>query len=375
MMRDLKKCLVKTDRNSSFELLRIIAMVMIVAHHYVLHSEISFDPRETDSIIVFNDFFARFMLNGGKFGVNLFILISGYFLYNDEKLRIDRLLLLWIKTLFYSIGIMLIMLSLNKIEFSFDTFRKTFMPIVNNSWWFISCYFLLYLIHPLINQGVQNIKREYFIVLLIAFFVLWNVSFTIFALSAQHSEFGNMLFVYLIAIYIKKYNIKLKTKPFIVIIFVYFIYAIVAFIGTKYTNLLKTDSKVNHLVYSHGFYILFTMTDIRNIFCLVLPVLLFLTFKEFKPFCNKTINTLGKATLGVYLIHDAIYVRSVLWKEIICGDSFKLTNDFWWKSLLSIIAVFCVCSLIDILYNFSIEKIFVKIIRKTINKIPNLKEI
>lgn len=70
---------------SNFELLRIVSMVLIIAHRYTLHSGFSFD---TASISL-----RRFLSFGGKIGVNLFVLISGYFLLNSA-FRSKRITLL-----------------------------------------------------------------------------------------------------------------------------------------------------------------------------------------------------------------------------------------------------------------------------------------
>ena len=71
-------------RESNFELLRIISMIMIIAHHMILHS----------NLIYYNDYgikkiIVSFVLYGGKIGVILFILISGYYMV-DSKFKIKK---------------------------------------------------------------------------------------------------------------------------------------------------------------------------------------------------------------------------------------------------------------------------------------------
>ena len=62
-------------RKSNFELLRIIAMIMIVFHHFAIFSESKFDI----NLITLNRLWNQFIRMGGKIGVNIFVLISGYF--------------------------------------------------------------------------------------------------------------------------------------------------------------------------------------------------------------------------------------------------------------------------------------------------------
>ncbi len=80
-----------TPRNSSIELLRIITMFMIVSCHFATHGGFSFNP-QTLSI-------PRFWWNvlemGGNFGVDVFVLISGYFLINSKGVNFKRILKFW----------------------------------------------------------------------------------------------------------------------------------------------------------------------------------------------------------------------------------------------------------------------------------------
>ena len=63
------------ERNSSFELLRIISMVLIVSFHYVYHAGFDFLAPFSPRL-----YFIQCIDMGGNLGVNLFVLISGYFL-------------------------------------------------------------------------------------------------------------------------------------------------------------------------------------------------------------------------------------------------------------------------------------------------------
>ena len=76
---------VKT-RESNIELLRVISMVMIFVYHYCVHGSIL----KVGSYTI-NKLVALFLSIGGRVGVNLFILIMGYFMINS-KFKIKKLL-------------------------------------------------------------------------------------------------------------------------------------------------------------------------------------------------------------------------------------------------------------------------------------------
>lgn len=75
------------QRDSNLELYRIIVMLLIVAHHYVVNSDvgnlIAADP------LAINSLFLRLFGMWGKTGINCFVLITGYFMC-QSKITIEN---------------------------------------------------------------------------------------------------------------------------------------------------------------------------------------------------------------------------------------------------------------------------------------------
>lgn len=89
----------KVKRISNIELLRIIAMIMIIMHHFALHGCSQLQRGYTFNTVVIDVF-----ILGGKVGVDLFILISGYFMV-DSKITMRKILKFVGQVWFYSISI------------------------------------------------------------------------------------------------------------------------------------------------------------------------------------------------------------------------------------------------------------------------------
>lgn len=70
----------KQQRNTALELCRILVMLMIVACHFATHGGFSYRNGLTIPRIWWD-----FLEMGGNFGVDVFVLISGYFLIKDTK--------------------------------------------------------------------------------------------------------------------------------------------------------------------------------------------------------------------------------------------------------------------------------------------------
>ncbi len=75
-------------RQSNYELIRIIAMLMIVASHYVGHGIFKVSSASSYDVYLHGDLINRaysvIYSPGGKTGVALFFMISGYFLSNKK---------------------------------------------------------------------------------------------------------------------------------------------------------------------------------------------------------------------------------------------------------------------------------------------------
>ena len=94
-------------RNSNLELLRIILMLLIVAHHFVVNSGITevYDLKGSPVNTLFLELWGMW----GKTAINVFVLISGYFMCTS-KLTWKRFLKIVMEVKFYHIVMFSILL-------------------------------------------------------------------------------------------------------------------------------------------------------------------------------------------------------------------------------------------------------------------------
>lgn len=96
--------IVSKHRESNLELFRILTMLLIVAHHYVVLSdlprEIMTDPLSLKSIYLY--IFGAW----GKIGINCFVLITGYFMCTS-RITLRKFVKLVGEVEFYSVVIYL----------------------------------------------------------------------------------------------------------------------------------------------------------------------------------------------------------------------------------------------------------------------------
>ena len=145
----------KLGRNSNFEAIRIIAMVLIVLQHCCAHNTVDYYTLYQEH------FFPGLLLQWGilgRLGVAMFMMISGYFGIR-HSFNIKRLINLILQVLTYSILTYVLMAIIDPSWFSMKEFAKSLLPISTHKYWFISVYIVFYFFTPLLNTGLKKLKK------------------------------------------------------------------------------------------------------------------------------------------------------------------------------------------------------------------------
>ena len=95
-----RKMCMKLQRDSSIELFRIITMLMIVAHHYVVNSGVM--GLIAGQKLWGANGFLLCMGAWGKVGINCFVLITGYFMC-EKSISLRKFLKLYLEIVFYAL--------------------------------------------------------------------------------------------------------------------------------------------------------------------------------------------------------------------------------------------------------------------------------
>ncbi len=136
------------SRNTSLDSLRIISMLMIVILHVNSHGGV------LNNISYVNTTIARLFEYFCVCAVNIFILISGYFLV-DSKFKLSRLIKLLLQVWFYSWVINIIMVLAGNATLSAKELISIAFPISYKEYWFITAYIIMYLLSPALNRLIK----------------------------------------------------------------------------------------------------------------------------------------------------------------------------------------------------------------------------
>lgn len=345
-------------RNSNFELLRIILMLFIILGHISVHGGFEFS---TQSITI-NRLFTQFVELVGAVSVNIFVFISGYFLISSKKFKLSKVLKLLAQMLFYSILIYLIFIIFGLETFSIKNLIKSLLPVTFNIWWFASTYFVLYLISPFINIFLNKLNKETYKKLLILLFICWSLIPTLTTQTYQSNNLIWFTFIYSVGGYIKLHGINISKKKC-------YLFSIVLALLT-YLSVIFFDIvgfKISFVAENATYFCTIQRTPV-----FLIALLLFVAIKDINIKNNKLINLISSTTFGIYLIHDNILIRNFVWDNLFNINSFNKSIFLIPYLILIVIIVFVVCSIIELIRMYVIEKRYIKLIyilEKKLNKL------
>lgn len=353
---------VKKQRLSNFELMRIISMFMIVIWHLITRSNILDHCSETIYIIL------KFIQYFTIVHVNSFVLVTGYFQYKST-FKINKVTSLLGQSLFYRILFVVIFSLLGIVSLSqVDIIKNVFPLDVTNNYWFLNAYVVLLCLSPFLNKLIENIDqrqhRRLIFIMILLFSIIPNLSYQS---NIKNDGFMVVHFIllYFVGSYFAKYPIKnnihfknySKNKKQVILIAIFYFSYLFNFLLYNFCNyLISFDSP---LIREVGYYFRSGCELYSGIMVLIQSFSYFLFF-ETLSIRNKLINSIASLTLGVYLIHENLLVREQLYKFLNLDVDYVITStSVVGRIFIYAILIFIICLLI--------EKIRV-IIFKTVNK-------
>ncbi len=349
------------EKKSNFELLRIIAILMIIMHHYFAHG-----LTQVDNGITFNLILSK-ILNFGKLSNHIFILLTGYFMIKS-KINYKKIIALVLEMSFYSITISCIFYGFHIVEFNAKLFIESFFPIIWGNW-FVVYYIILYLLIPYINLFIEKIDKNQLKKLIIILILLYCIipTFTNNAWGLTAHNF--FVLDYLIGAYFRLYPInRLNDNKFnIKMLLIVSILSILSIFSLMFIGKLFNISKI----IKHSNYFL---ANNYSIVGLSIAIFIFSIFKNIN-INSKTINYISSSVLGIYLIHDNKLIRPWLWRIIWPNMDYINSNLFILHVFAKVLFVFLVCLIIDKIRRLLLNRVEDKLSDKIFNLLLKVKNI
>lgn len=331
-------------RMANFELLRIVAMLMIIALHYLVKGAVAVPFEESTAAVNYAAWLIEALC---IVAVNCYVLISGYFLV-ESMWKPGRVGSLVCRVLFYSLLIPVLLLIIGEVSPSslgiYDWIGYLF-PIDTEHYWFATAYLIMYLFAPFLAEGIKKTEKkqlELLIVLLLFFFSGVKTCVPVpFVTDRYGYDFGWFLCLFVIAGYLRRFGFPwLEKKAHAVSLYVLSALGIWAIsVGShSLAGKIQAFSYYEDMPYTYNY-----------LLCVTGAVGLFYVFKDMKigeGRAAKIICTLAPYTFGVYLLHEHILLRYE-WMQWLKVDQVSGSFRFLPHMIMSVLLVYVVGTVVD----------------------------
>lgn len=273
-------------RDSNIELLRIIAMIMVLVLHinfFALGAPSVQDVISSTTLSI-TRFFAEHLC---IVGVNVFVLISGWF---GIKFKTKGLCNFIFQCLFFSLIIFIPFVATGRIDANRINIMSAFL-LYKNAYWFVWAYLILYIMSPVLNAFIEKSDKHAFKRVLILFFSIETVVFIFTTCGFFQAGYNPLSFIglYLLARYTKLFTkIGHKYSYLATYLLCAFINTVICFIPA----FLGIDNETLRTIS-------LSYTNPLNIIG-ALSLLLYFSKLNFN---SKAINYIATSCFAVYLLH------------------------------------------------------------------------
>lgn len=320
------------SRQSNFELLRLVAIFLIIFGHCLIRTGNAgiHEPYVRNV----NGTIGSVLYAACVIGVNLFILISGYFGIRRVVKSVVRILIDTIvyASLAFFIGAMGGVPAVGDVH----NIREFFGVINYENCWFVACYLQLVVLSPLIERSVKDIDYRTFckfmlLLCIFNFYFSWRRG----AINDHGYNITNFVFLYYIGRFLK----HSENKNWLVWVQKYglLIWVACSLLLAAYFNYRFVNYKWNSTLWCNfwGY----------NLPLVIMGSLGFFSFFSRLRIRSRAINKMAMTVFGIYILHTSPYFNPI-------GKSLQL--DLYhvyglWLIPFFALSIFVVCFLLSFL--------------------------
>ena len=347
----------RNQRSSNIELFRILTMLLIIAHHYVVNSGLMLPTGPIYSNAwSFRSVVLLLFGAWGKIGINCFVIITGYFMCKS-RITVAKFLKLYLEVVFYRLALLLVFSLTGRQAFSFQGLVKALVPMTTIDKGFPSSYLCFFLCIPFLNVLVNNLteKQHLKLLLLCGFIYVFLETMKVLKIFSVNMNYVTwFVVVYFIGSYIRIYPKKLWNNRKI------WCWMAVLSAGLSAASVVACTWLGYRMSGKQLAYVF--VVDANTFPAVVTAVSAFLCFKNLEIKNSPIINKIAGSAFGVLLIHaggDAM--RQWLWRDLLSNVE-MYHSAFWFvHAVLSVVGIYAVCTVIDWMRIDLLEKPFFRL--------------
>ena len=351
----------RSDRNSGIELLKIAAILLIVLNHVIqsLTEVNSFIP-VSDYVMDINtqtthivNLLLAILRSSGCIGNDIFVVCSAWFLTDSRKSDKRKVAFLIADIWVVSVLIFAITYALG-CDLDRDSTLKQFFPTANANNWFLTCYILFFLLHPLLNRLIDTMKQKALLATTLCLVLLYSICqyFRPWFFEGNLFYMTDLvvwIMIYFIVAYMKLYLKDISQNRRINIICL--------LIGIAGQTLMICGANIAglHVSFLQGKLLYFNYGGSPFIIMLAVSALNLARMSQLK---SRFINYISSLSLLIYIIHENIIIRTVYrpWIFIYIHEHFGYDHILLWLFAVTI-AIFIAATICAAIYSATLEKI------------------
>ena len=339
----------KVQRKSGIELLRIIAIFgVIMIHYYEAVNDFAADPLPVHSLVLLRSLSAS--------AVDVFIVISGYFLVSSNTRKLGKALTLFVQVSLFSEISYFANVAAGVYDLSLRHIVSSLIP----QSYYTTLYVVLYFISPYLNVVLNRLNirdLRVMTVSLFACFSIYSILITFYSEIVNVQWFGlnpvgawgsqqgfnivNFVLLYIIGAFIRisRLDEKISCRRSVLVFFIL-------------TSLIICWAEINQVLPHFG---QISAWCYDNPFVILQGLFLFFVFKKLN-IVSKYINRLATAAYTVFIIH---YIVLSNMSSLFFYKGMTIT-DLVLRYVLFAITIYILSWIIYEIYNYATKRFFNK---------------
>lgn len=336
-------------RVSGIELCRILAMLMIIAGHFIGQSGL----RTAHASSTWLWFYG----SGARWAVNLFLIISCWFMV-DSRFKAERIARLYLTVLFYSVPLTILAFVLWKTSTK-DVFRS-FIPFLGRPLWFVSAYISLALVAPWLKFAIKLPQKSLGTLVSLLIVVVPGICTLPDPQMCYVADVCYFFFVFILVGFLKPILSSSNKYMFVALITGIALYSALVVLQRSGIGLIQGWAAQ-------------CLSDFKTLPNLASALLVFYFFLHLNIGSVKWINFVASSAFAVYVIHSTPAFYDFLWNGIFQTKKWMVSTSYPLYSTGVIVAVYLFGILLEFPRRLIIDKwlFSFKTVQKTFRKIDD----
>lgn len=318
-------------RNSTLELLRILSMFMILGLHYIA-PQIGGGLQTT---VPANLLFLHVAESACIPAVNVFVLISGYFLCEKKTTGLRKAVELYLVMVVIDLALLLFGVLHGDCIFSFRALAISLVPFAFGQHWFLETYILLLLFLPFLNLLLERLSQSAHALLIgiqMLIFSLWPSFLPSSPLTDNGYGLTNFITVYLIAAYLRRHVHFRNQKASAVFGLLGWLFSVAIIAVSSYIPYLQSQA-----------------WRYCYLFAITASVGIFVFFLNLPAFFNRAVNLISSTVFDIYIAHAFVLLQPFVYEELMKIPKYRDSAFLPLHFILCVMLQFLVFSIMGLL--------------------------